>query len=493
MNGIAIRRKRHNYFCLCSALFILCFLFFFIVNRLRSKDSLNLRSLTRSQLNRIAEQSHEQKVRIEVKHSSQKKSVSVNRFQKQTQLEMLRNENKNFDPLSNDPAPFQRKKQKQISVKERVTRIQKEKKKSTIERPHVMSLIQEESRASMKEKVKRIQKDKKTTAAEPSHVMPLIEEEPRASMKEKETRIQKVNKTTATERPHVMPLIQEESRDLELKEEHRVAFLKEVAKKKAIKDDTRIDTPSSAEKISFISSSFLIKTDGQPNTSWPFVEVEDMFFREVEHIHVRCPHLRIIGSPVEFSWSVCLQPPYLLREPCLVYSFETSKNWPFEEYIARKFGCMVRLFNPSFHRHVNYNQSQVYLDNIELGPTNRYDVQNARYVYTFQTLLNRLNDSKKIVDILKVVVQRNHWASIEQMLFDGSLRQVKQLLVEFDAHGTNDGPTSTSEFIRYFSVLRKLEKEGFRKYKSVPSRHESFRKVKHSFEFSYINTKFLDP
>ena len=97
---------------------------------------------------------------------------------------------------------------------------------------------------------------------------------------------------------------------------------------------------------------------------------------------------------------------------------------------------------------------------------------------------------QKVVDYLKMDIERSEWDSLPSMMADGILNKVKQFGVEIHL-GSVTGLRSR------LNLLQRLEKIGFRKWYSHKNpaciRQSKYRKVAIAkcIEMVYINTNFL--
>lgn len=81
---------------------------------------------------------------------------------------------------------------------------------------------------------------------------------------------------------------------------------------------------------------------------------------------------------------------------------------------------------------------------------------------------------QKTVDILKIDIEYSEWESLEAILQQGSLRNVKQLMVEFHTFEVHEGKISTARnYAYYWNILRGLDRLGFKTwhYLATPTGH----------------------
>jgi len=78
-----------------------------------------------------------------------------------------------------------------------------------------------------------------------------------------------------------------------------------------------------------------------------FDEAEWIFYEYVLQVQVTFPISKRFGNVGDGGWNVCLQPPYELKKPCLVYSFGINDEWSFDYAIVKERDCKVRAVDSS--------------------------------------------------------------------------------------------------------------------------------------------------
>ncbi|XP_060068520.1 probable methyltransferase-like protein 24, partial [Ylistrum balloti] len=63
-------------------------------------------------------------------------------------------------------------------------------------------------------------------------------------------------------------------------------------------------------------------------------------------IQTVCKTPRRFGKITDSGWDICVEPKYLPRNKCLVYSFGIANDFPFDDDIARYYNCEVHSFDP---------------------------------------------------------------------------------------------------------------------------------------------------
>ncbi len=66
---------------------------------------------------------------------------------------------------------------------------------------------------------------------------------------------------------------------------------------------------------------------------------------------------------------------------------------------------------------------------------------------------------QKIIDVVKMDIESYEWGALNEMVLAGTLRQVRQLLVEY--HGDH---TEERELIDHLGILKDIYDLGFRKF-----------------------------
>ena len=104
-----------------------------------------------------------------------------------------------------------------------------------------------------------------------------------------------------------------------------------------------------------------------------------------------------------------------------------------------------------------------------------------------------------MIDVLKIDIDYAEWTCLRQMLSDGALLRVKQLIVEIHTSevSTVRRPTSRQEFVDMYQTLAALERAGFRRYHYHYNPLGTYTSVRTGktrtccYELNYINIHFL--
>ena len=99
-----------------------------------------------------------------------------------------------------------------------------------------------------------------------------------------------------------------------------------------------------------------------------------------------------------------------------------------------------------------------------------------------------------MIDVLKFDIEGSEWERLRVMAVDGSLANVKQLMLEFH---TPEVTASKSDFVEMHGLLSSLEKSGFRRYHQhqnpncIYTSTRTGKQYAHCYELYYINTRYL--
>uniref|UniRef100_A0A3P9HDC0 Methyltransferase like 24 n=1 Tax=Oryzias latipes TaxID=8090 RepID=A0A3P9HDC0_ORYLA len=169
------------------------------------------------------------------------------------------------------------------------------------------------------------------------------------------------------------------------------------------------------------------------------------------------------------SWAVCLDPKYSLiqktkSKSCRVYSFGLGvSDWSLERFLGRS-GCQVHCFDPSL-KQLHQQEAEMWLHRLSVDwrdPNPAAVVQNQHAnSKKLATILNDFGHRK--VDVLKVDMESAEWKILENLVLEGVLDSVGQLLLEIHLHwaGFEVGGDDPSVVRYWFSLLKELEDAGF--------------------------------
>ncbi|XP_061785864.1 probable methyltransferase-like protein 24 isoform X1 [Nerophis lumbriciformis] len=182
-------------------------------------------------------------------------------------------------------------------------------------------------------------------------------------------------------------------------------------------------------------------------------------------VSCKSPHVGPDGG-----WAVCLDPEYSLahrmqHKQCRVYSFGLGPDdRVLERFLARS-GCEVHCFDPSLRQpHLQHADMWLHRLSIDWRDPNPSVVSQRQYANT-KKLATILNDfGHRQMDVLKADMESAEWKILENLILEGVLDSVGQLLIELHLHWAGfevagDDPS----VVRYwFSLLKELERANFR-------------------------------
>ncbi|XP_077598579.1 putative methyltransferase-like protein 24 [Stigmatopora nigra] len=167
-------------------------------------------------------------------------------------------------------------------------------------------------------------------------------------------------------------------------------------------------------------------------------------------------------------WSMCLDPKYSLthkmqQKHCRVYSFGLGpNNRGFEQSLTTS-GCEVHIFDPSL-KEPHQQRSEMWLHRLSVDWRDPNPALVAQHQYT-KKLAAILNDfGHRKVDVLKVDMESAEWKILENLILEGVLNSIGQLLLEVHLHwaGFEVAGDDPSVVRFWFSLLKELEHAGFR-------------------------------
>ncbi|XP_061668488.1 probable methyltransferase-like protein 24 isoform X2 [Syngnathoides biaculeatus] len=224
------------------------------------------------------------------------------------------------------------------------------------------------------------------------------------------------------------------------------------------------------------------------------------FLRYITTPQVSCtsPHV----DP-DRGWAVCLDPKYGLahsmrHKNCRVYSFGLGPDERnLERYLARS-GCGVHCFDPGLQP-AHQQRDEMWLHRLSLDwrePNPAVSAQRRRYAKRLSAVLNDFGHRK--VDVLKADMESAEWKILENLILEGVLDSVGQLLLEVHLHWAGfevagDDPS----VVRYwFSLLKELEMADFRLFRvhGDPARPRVFLRknvpnASGAYTFAWVNTR----
>lgn len=210
-------------------------------------------------------------------------------------------------------------------------------------------------------------------------------------------------------------------------------------------------------------------------------------------------------TSVRGAWAVCLDPQYSLvhriqQKHCRVYSFGLGGEERSLEQSMVDAGCDVHCFDPSL-KQAHQQMAQMWLHRLSMDwrDPNPAIVAQHQHANT-KKLATILNDfGHRQVDVLKADMESAEWKILENMILEGVLASVGQLLLELHLHWAGfEVPGDEPSVVRYwFSLLREVERAGFRLFHVYrdPNKPQLFLhrqdfNASSAYTLSWVNTQW---
>ncbi|KAM9339722.1 putative methyltransferase-like protein 24 [Symphorus nematophorus] len=205
------------------------------------------------------------------------------------------------------------------------------------------------------------------------------------------------------------------------------------------------------------------------------------------------------------AWTACLDPKFSLThriqsKHCRVYSFGLGvDDRSLERSLARS-GCEVHCFDPSLKQpHLQQDEMWLHRLSVDWRDPNPAVVAQRQHAST-KKLATILNDfGHRQVDVLKADMESAEWKILENLILEGVLDSVGQLLLELHLHwaGFEVGGDDPSVVRYWFSLLKELERANFRLFHvhSDPARphlflHKNVLNASSAYTLSWVNTEW---
>ncbi|XP_072217866.1 probable methyltransferase-like protein 24 [Leuresthes tenuis] len=205
------------------------------------------------------------------------------------------------------------------------------------------------------------------------------------------------------------------------------------------------------------------------------------------------------------DWVVCLDPKYSLvhriqRKRCRVYSFGLGLKERFMERFLAGSGCEVHCFDPSLKEpHLQEAEMWLHRLSVDWRDPNPAIIAQRQYANT-KKLATILNDfGHRELDVLKADMESAEWKILENLVLEGVLDSVGQLLLEIHLHwaGFEVGGDDPSVVRYWFSLLKELERAKFHLFHvhSDPAKphlflHKNVLNASSVYTLSWVNTKW---
>ncbi|CAB1340062.1 unnamed protein product, partial [Coregonus sp. 'balchen'] len=170
-----------------------------------------------------------------------------------------------------------------------------------------------------------------------------------------------------------------------------------------------------------------------------------------------------------------------------------------ERSLARA-GCEVHCFDPSL-RQAHLQESDMWLHRLSVDWRDPNPaIPNQRQHSNTKKLATILNDfGHRQVDVLKADMESAEWKILENLVLEGVLSSVGQLLLEIHLHwaGFEVGGDDPSVVRYWFSLLKELEHAHFRlfRYHSDPAKprlflHRNILNASSTYTLGWVNTQW---
>ncbi|XP_053737392.1 probable methyltransferase-like protein 24 [Synchiropus splendidus] len=204
------------------------------------------------------------------------------------------------------------------------------------------------------------------------------------------------------------------------------------------------------------------------------------------------------------AWSVCLDPKYRLTHRlqdrhCRVYSFGLGvDDWDLESNLSRS-GCEVHCFDPSL-KQPHLQRDDMWLHRLSVDWRDPNPALLQRQHSNTKKLATILNDfGHRQVDVLKADMESAEWKILENVILEGVLDSVGQLLLELHLHwaGFEVGGDDPSVVRYWFSLLKELENANFKLFhvhkdpaKPLLFLHKNVLNASSAYTLSWVNTQW---
>ncbi|XP_046577914.1 probable methyltransferase-like protein 24 isoform X2 [Haliotis rubra] len=197
------------------------------------------------------------------------------------------------------------------------------------------------------------------------------------------------------------------------------------------------------------------------------------------------------------NWHVCMDKPYEIKPPCLVYSFGISGDWTFDDAMGN-LGCEVHSFDPSIGKQDFDRSKNVHFHNLGISgfDSDSFVARKDVYVHNrqiwkmrrVQSVKKMLGHANKTIDVLKIDVETSEWPSVKDLVESGVLSSVRQLLIEW--HLFLDYP-KTDKYVGLYNTYMNLKDKGFSIFR-VDFHHNTVNKNNLLFQadVDYVNTAY---
>ncbi|XP_041358400.1 methyltransferase-like protein 24 [Gigantopelta aegis] len=197
-------------------------------------------------------------------------------------------------------------------------------------------------------------------------------------------------------------------------------------------------------------------------------ELARIYHTYINKVQVKCNNIVRQGRNGDGGWDVCMDPPYELKKPCLVYSFGINNDWSFDDAVSRNIGCEIHAFDPSMNVNDHFRQPSIYFHATGLDGSDAKSQNHPTWkMGRLQTIIKKLGHTNSTIDLIKIDIEESEWSAFPDMVLSNSLNRVKQFC--FEIHFFLPTPVRDPDPWRYHSGLllfKNLYNLGFRIFKS---------------------------
>ncbi|XP_014328193.1 methyltransferase-like protein 24 [Xiphophorus maculatus] len=200
------------------------------------------------------------------------------------------------------------------------------------------------------------------------------------------------------------------------------------------------------------------------------------------------------------DWAVCLDPKFSIThrmksKNCRVYSFGLGADDHSMEHFLAQSGCEVHCFDPSLEQpHLQKAEMWFHRISVDWRDPSPAFVPKRQANKKLATILDDFGH--RDVDVLKADMESAEWKILENLVLEGVLDSVGQLLLELHLHwaGFEVAGDDPSVVRFWFSLLKELEQAGFRLFHvhSNPNKprlflHKNILNASSAYTLSWVN------
>ncbi|XP_063408893.1 probable methyltransferase-like protein 24 [Mytilus trossulus] len=192
----------------------------------------------------------------------------------------------------------------------------------------------------------------------------------------------------------------------------------------------------------------------------PHSKLASLYHEYISSLQFGCDNIIRLGEEADGGWDICDDTLYRPSTKCLVYSFGIDFDFSFDDAIAKKYGCELHSFDPSMKVKEGLRKHNVWFHPYAIGPNTRIQRGTHWPMFTLKDLKIKMNHQNRPLTAVKLDVEEWEMLALPNMISDGTLKSVKQLLIEF--HITMRPEPDKQRYIRGLNILIDLYEQGFR-------------------------------